>query len=202
MDILERCEDYQKEKILNIIEMSQQTYPDATLFFGDSLMNRFDAKKYFPAQEVINCGIDGATSQTLYLVLQNVLAMQPKQIIFLIGTNDLDDEHDFDLLDITFALYNQILLMNQKLPECKIGIISPLPIDERMKTRSRSNNALMRLGAEFKNLENELEHVTYIDLFEKFVEDGQLKREYTSDGLHLNELGYEVFAKELKQYLI
>ena len=43
---------------------------------------------------------------------------------------------------------------------------------------------------------------TYINMYDKLLDDdGNFSEEYTDDGLHPNENGYEIITKELKKYL-
>ena len=204
MDILERCAPYQADKIKTILEVCQSNHSEATLLVGDSLFNRYPMDLLKGIGEILNFGIDGATTQTLFLILQDIIKSNPRHIVLLVGTNDFNDEHEFDLLDVTFALFNFILRINTELPQCKVSVISPLPIDEkRQKTRARSNRLLKNLGNEYKNFENELSRVTYIDVFDSFLDDQQqLKEEYTTDGLHLSEKGYFYLNQLIKNHLI
>lgn len=199
-----RCEVYQIEKINQILTWGQSTHSDAIVLLGDSILNRFESKLLDTSREIINCGIDGATSQTLFLVLNAVINMKPHQILFMVGTNDLDDEHEFDCLDITFALFNMITSIHQQLPSVKIGVVTPLPIDEsRQKTRARNNRTLKMLGDEMKALKQDLDYVEVIDVFSLFLdEEGSMKKTYTTDGLHLSEEGYQCLAEKLSEYVL
>lgn len=203
-ELQDRCEAYQVDKIMQIQAWGEQAHEGSFVLLGDSLINRFDEHLLDINKEVINCGIDGATSQTLYLVLDSVIRMKPDKIIFLIGTNDLDDAHEFDCLDITFALYNMISSISRQLPAVKIGIMTPLPIDEsRQKTRARNNRTLKMLGNEMMALKDELDHVEVLDLFALFSDaQGSLIDEMTTDGLHLNARGYERLANRLNEWLV
>lgn len=198
-----RCEEYQIEKIKQILEWGQSTHAGAVVLLGDSIMNRFESKLLNTDKEIINCGIDGATSQTLFLVLNSIINMKPDQILFMVGTNDLDDAHEFDCLDITFALFNMITSIHHQLPSVKIGVVTPLPIDEiRQQKRARNNRTLKMLGDEMKALKEDLDYVDIIDLFALFLdEQGSMKACYTTDGLHLSEAGYQIFAEKLSEYV-
>lgn len=199
-----RCEVYQIEKIKQILTWGENAHSDAIVLLGDSILNRFESKLLDTSREIINCGIDGATSQTLFLVLNAVINMKPNQILFMVGTNDLNDEHEFDCLDITFALFNMITSIHQQLPSVKIGVVTPLPIDEsRQKTRARNNRTLKMLGDEMKALKQDLDYVEVIDVFSMFLdEQGSMKKTYTTDGLHLSEEGYQCLAEKLSEYVL
>lgn len=194
-----RCEAYQVEKIRQIQAWSEEDHEGCLVLFGDSLLNRFDVQGLHCEKPILNCGIDGATSQTLYLVLDEVIQLKPAQILFLVGTNDLDDAHEFDCLDITFALFNMVSSIYQQLPNTKVTLLTPLPIDEcRQRTRSRNNRTLKMLGNEIKALKDDLP-IEVIDMYTPFLDDSNsLNHELTCDGLHLNDKGYALFADLLK----
>lgn len=202
-ELTNRCEAYQIEKIKQILTWGESAHQGAVVLLGDSLINRFESKFLKINKEIINCGIDGATSQTLFLVLNSIINMKPDQILFMVGTNDLDDEHEFDCLDITFALFNMITSIHQQLPLVKIGIVTPLPIDEsRQKTRARNNRTLKMLGDEMKALREDLNYVNVIDLFSEFQDaQGSMNEVYTTDGLHLSEEGYQLLAEKLTEFI-
>ncbi len=202
MDLTGRCEPYQQAKIETILQ-SEHARPSCCLLIGDSLISGFDEKRYLSDYDVLNWGIEGATTQTLYLILPAVLRLCPKQIVLLIGTNDLDDAHEFDILDSTFTLFNLISSINRQLPDTKILLISPLPIREALqRTRARCNRTLRQLGEEQCKISEELKNVTYLALHEQFCDDQQeLAEPYTSDGLHLNEEGYRVLGNVLLETL-
>ena len=45
-------------------------------------------------------------------------------------------------------------------------------------------------------------NIEYINLYDELVDkDGNLNIDYTKDGLHMSEEGYEVITKKLKKYL-
>ena len=209
MDIFEKLYDYQVERIKQIIQEASNVQPQKCVFFGDSLIQEFDLQKYFPNQHVYNCGINGATSSQLLLLHDEAIGKyHPKQVVLLIGTNDLghsddstlmDGHHQFDMLDIVYNVFQLIEIMNLKYNIEHVYILSPLPIEESKKKTSNRNNArLQLLGKEFSKFVNEFNNVSYIDVFDAFLKDGQLNEEYSKDGLHINEKGYAVLADKIK----
>ena len=46
------------------------------------------------------------------------------------------------------------------------------------------------------------DNCTYIDMYDLLTDDdGNFSKDYTDDGLHPNDDGYEVITKELKKYI-
>ena len=212
MDIFKKLYDYQINRVKQIIDDAVKAQPHGTVFFGDSLIQSFDLTTYFPHLPFYNCGVNGATSQQLLLLHDDAIGKyRPKQVVLLIGTNDLghkdesrlmDGHHQFDMLDIVYNMFQLIEIMNLKYTIEHIYIISPLPIGEnKKKTDIRNNTRLRLLGKEFSNFANEFENVSYIDVFDDFLREGQLKAEVSIDGLHINEVGYKLLADKLQVLL-
>jgi len=60
------------------------------VFFGDSITDIWPLAEYFPGKPYINRGISGqTTAQMLVRFRQDVIALQPKAVVILAGTNDI-----------------------------------------------------------------------------------------------------------------
>ena len=47
----------------------------------------------------------------------------------------------------------------------------------------------------------DIDYVKYINLYDKLASDNKLNEEYSDDGLHLNDKGYEVVTSILNEYI-
>ena len=66
---------------------------------------------------------------------------------------------------------------------------------EHWPEMSRANNLI-------KNLAEKKANVTYVDMASVLLDsDGQPKDVFIADGLHLNELGYELWVQSISPYL-
>src|SRR5690606_30135516 len=67
---------------------------NALVFLGDSITQGWsDIGSHFPGVKVANRGISGDTTRGVLIRLQeDVLALNPKGLVLLIGTNDLDEK--------------------------------------------------------------------------------------------------------------
>lgn len=202
MDIFEKLADYQQEPVKQIMRRSHDAKPGGIVFFGDSLIQGFDIKKYFSGN-IYNCGCNGATTDLLlHLQPYAIRDYNPSKVIILIGTNDLSDTWQFDKLESAFNVFKLIDIMRRNNPAIEVVVISPLPIIEsKKKTTCRSNTQLRILKEEYKNNVLEFDNTTFVDVFDEFMKDGQLQESYTEDGLHLNEAGYDLLASLLKKYV-
>lgn len=204
MDILDKLKDYQVEPVKKIMRNARESKPGGIVFFGDSMIQGFDIKKYFAKDNLYNCGCNGATTDTLlHLQPFGVADYKPNKVIVMIGTNDLSDEWQFDKLEVAFNVYKLINIMRNNNPAVDVVVISPLPIIEEMQKGLCKNNAQLKLlGKEIKANVEEFPGTVYVDMYPHFLDENhQLKQDYTTDGLHLNDAGYALFADLIKQYI-
>ncbi|MDD3049030.1 MAG: GDSL-type esterase/lipase family protein [Bacilli bacterium] len=204
MDIFDKLKEYQVEPVKKIMRNARTAKPNGIVFFGDSIIQGFDIKKYFSKENLYNCGCNGATSDTLlHLQPFAVNDYKPSKVILMVGTNDLSDEWQFDKLEIAFNIYKLINIMRNYNPAVDVVVISPLPIIENeQKGICKDNVQLKLLGNEIKANVEEFVGTVYVDMYSHFLDDNkQLKQDFTSDGLHLNEAGYDLFANLIKEYI-
>ena len=66
----------------------------------------------------------------------------------------------------------------------------------------RKNEKIISINKTLKKFADKTENVTYINMYDKLIdEDGNMKLEYTREGLHLSDDGYKVVTKELSKYI-
>ena len=66
----------------------------------------------------------------------------------------------------------------------------------------RTNANILQLNEELRKLAQKYGD-TYIDLVPVFQDEaGRLPQELTSDGLHLNERGYELWRQQLEPFVV
>ena len=65
----------------------------------------------------------------------------------------------------------------------------------------RTNKEILEVNRQLKNYCIE-KNIVYIDMYQELIdEDGNLKLDYTKDGLHLTNEGYAVVTKKRLQYM-
>ena len=149
-----------------------------------------------------NRGISGDTTDRLLERLEeNVLCIKPKNLVLLIGTNDIGRG-----LPLEMTLCNVESIINNSKKACPgINFIfqAVYPINENMRDRheKRNNNKIKELNREYRNLCKKYGCI-WLDLTDKLSDDdGMLKREFTYDGLHVNAGAYEIIAESIIKYL-
>ncbi|MFD2879636.1 GDSL-type esterase/lipase family protein [Paenibacillus rhizoplanae] len=161
---------------------------------------------------IYNRGIAGYVTRELLEALEVcVLALAPSRLFINIGTNDIssaDGEYELGKL---LANYNEILTrIRERLPECKVYVMAYYPVnakadfpgmDEEMRAnyfRTRTNAALLEANRAVEELA--LGHgYEFINVNEGLTDaEGNLKEEYTMDGVHMYGNGYAVVLDNLK----
>jgi len=176
------------------------------VFMGDSITDmwvqpRFGA--FFPGKPYIGRGIGGQTTPQMVLRFRaDVIALQPKVVVILAGTNDLSantgpitlEETEGNLASMAeLARAHGIrVVLSSVMPVSNYGHDRDgNPVDMRQK---RPPEKILELNAWIKKYAAEQGHM-YLDYFSAMVdEQGLLKNELSEDGLHPNAAGYAVMA--------
>lgn len=173
------------------------------LFLGDSITEMYDLEKYFPDDPVVNSGVGGnTTDDILEDMQQRVYQYNPSKVFLLIGTNDLQDGKTPD--EIFENIKRIVEGIQENRPEAKIYLESIYPVNrnfENSGAQDRHNEDIKEINKKIEEYCME-EDLTYIDLYSVLEdENGDLRAEYTNEGLHLSEEGYDIVTETLKKYL-
>ncbi len=173
------------------------------LFLGDSITDFYDLEKYFPDDPVVNSGVGGnTTDDILEDMQQRVYQYNPSKVFLLIGTNDLQDGKTPD--EIFENIKRIVEGIQENRPEAKIYLESIYPVNrnfENSGAQDRHNEDIKEINKKIEEYCME-EDLTYIDLYSVLEdENGDLRAEYTNEGLHLSEEGYDIVTETLKKYL-
>lgn len=170
------------------------------VFLGNSITEVGEWSEVLPGKPVVNRGISGDNSYGVYARLDQVLAIQPTKVFLLIGVNDVKRGTSIDAI---VNNYDRIAAkIKARAPRTKLYFQSILPVTEPIL----ANIYVKITNAKIKALNERMKVIAaryncpYIDLH-PFFEDanGQLKRELTTDGLHLKPAAYILWANYLKQ---
>jgi lysophospholipase L1-like esterase len=177
------------------------------VFMGDSITDmwvqpRFGA--FFPGKPYIGRGIGGQTTPQMLLRFRaDVIALQPKVVVILAGTNDIAGNTGPIMLEETegnlasmaeLARANGIrVVLSSVMPVSNYGHDRDgNPLDMRIK---RPPEKILELNAWIKKYAAENGHV-YLDYFSAMVDELELlKKELSEDGLHPNAAGYAAMAQ-------
>jgi lysophospholipase L1-like esterase len=172
------------------------------VFLGDSMTDEGEWSKLFPNEHVVNRGIGGDTTHGVLERLNQIIDLNPPKIFLMIGTNDLCYNRS---INSALDNYDQILAtLHHQLPNTKIYIESVLPFNDKIfpSVYLRTNTNIEKLDIGIKKLAEKY-HDPYIDMVDKFSdEDGRLPASDTTDGLHLNQKGYNIWQQQLDSYVL
>ena len=92
-------------------------------------------------------------------------------------------------------------------PLTEIKLLSILPVNEGEEYKQtvyiRTNAKIQEWNQAFQELASTYMQVEFVTAFDSLTDQaGQLKKDYTTDGLHLSVAGYQVLTKALKDYLV
>lgn len=181
------------------------------VFLGDSITDAWSNPKYggfFPGKPYVNRGISGQTTpQMLVRFRPDVIALQPRAVVILAGTNDISgNTGPMTIGAIEDNLASITELANQH--GINVVLASVLPVSDYghngkgepiTQTTRRSPAEILELNAWTKRYAADNGH-TYLDYFPKMVdENGMLKKELSEDGLHPNAQGYAIMAPLAEQ---
>lgn len=195
--IEENKNDYEEQ-----IETLKDDYTNY-LFLGDSITYFYDLDKYYEGLPVINSGIGGNTTEDVLDDMNSrVYKYNPTKVFLLIGTNDLI--HDKSVDDIVSNIEEIINKIKDNRPQAEIYVESVYPVNDNLDEDMvdvRENDDIMEINDKIKKYCDD-NNYTYIDMYNKLLDDdGNFSEEYTDDGLHPNDRGYEVITEEIKKYL-
>lgn len=175
-----------------------------TVLAGDSITELFNWYELFydwskmSGQAVYNRGICGDfTNRLLERFEKNVLNIEPKNVVLLIGTNDIGRGLT---LESSVRNVEEILkAIRKKCPEANIVFQAVYPINKpmRFKAEKRSNEKIDLMNKEYIKLSEKYD-CRWLDITKELSQaDGNLNEDYTYDGLHLNAKGYEIVAENI-----
>ncbi|MBN1901627.1 hypothetical protein JW926_09925 [Candidatus Sumerlaeota bacterium] len=174
------------------------------ILLGDSLTEGFDVKKYFPERRVLNRGIVAdhvglGERGVLKRLDSSVFDCNPSHVFLLIGVNDLGDDNSPEAIDKIAAGYREICnAILEKAPGVKLCLQSCLPTGKKYV---RLNDSIIELNKRIRKISEEL-NLPYIDLHSLLKDGkGELKEEYSPEGLHLKPAAYQEWKKALVPYL-
>ena len=179
---------------------NQYVVKGGSVFVGDSITQDFNVYEYFPGHNVYNRGIGGDTSEGVLTRLnESIFDLAPNQVFLQIGTNDFCRLQDG--INGTFERIKSIVSkIKEYNPSIKIYLISVYPVNpmvDRKTVGKRNNEQINALNQMLQTIQG----VIYLDLYSKLEKDGVLNRDYTIEGLHLNQKGYSILKETFEPYL-
>lgn len=188
------------------------------IFMGDSITDWWvkpESGGFFPGKPYIDRGISGQTTQQMLVRFRpDVIALKPKAVVILAGTNDLAVGNDLAVkaggTDILRAIKDNLTSMAElaRANGIRIVLASLLPVHDYGKDKEGKSiiQSLRRRPNQIKALNDWMRTyatengLTFLDYHAAMVDEkGFLRGELSNDGLHPNEKGYAVMSPLAEQ---
>jgi acyl-CoA thioesterase I len=174
------------------------------VFMGDSITDAWQQPRFggfFPGKPYVDRGISGQTTpQMLIRFKPDVVALKPKAVVILAGTNDIaantGPETDEEI-EQNLASMSEIAHANG----IKVVFASITPVSEYHVAERGTPQTTLRPMARIKTINEWLKSYAasrgdvYLDYFSGMTDDkGLLRAELSGDDLHPNAAGYAIMG--------
>lgn len=191
------------DKVERYRRLNKFVRPGQVLFVGSSLMEQFPVNELLMDLQlpytVYNRGIGGFTTTELMEVLDVcVYDLKPAHIFINIGTNDLNGP-EYSLAALIERYEAILTAIKAHLPETKLYLLAYYPMSEKVAAENPfmagileyRNNARVREANEGVRALAEKMGAQFIDCNAGITdEEGNMKPEYTIEGMHMYGDGY------------
>jgi lysophospholipase L1-like esterase len=175
------------------------------VFMGDSITDVWQNPKFggfFPGKPYVDRGISGQTTpQMLIRFRPDVIALHPKAVVILAGTNDIAGNTGPMTLE---TIEDNLMAMADlaKANSIKVVFASVLPIsDYNQRDGKMIVRSMQRPPEKIKALNEWMKtyaannKLTYLDYYSALVDEkGFLREDLADDGLHPNTKGYAIMT--------
>ena len=170
---------------------------DRVVFLGDEITEYWGRgnAQFFPGKSYLNRGIKGQTTpQMLVRLRQDVIALKPKAVVILAGTNDLASVTG----PITQGMMAENIMSIVELAKAngiRVVLASLTPICDcyTKQTVLRPPGKIIGINGWLKDYAAASDSV-YLDYYSALADGRNMKKELTNDGLLPNDAGYAVMT--------
>lgn len=184
------------------IKIKYDTLWDASkpvvVFTGSSSIRLWsDLEERFPKHQILNTGFGGSQSYDLLVFLDElVLDYNPHKVFIYEGDNDISDRirPKYVLRNIQHIVER----IKQENSSTEIVLISVKPSIARWKLRGKYR----RLNRKLKRFSDSEPNIAFVNVWDVMLDGRKLDESlFIDDGLHMNEMGYDIWYEALKQLL-
>lgn len=203
------------EKIERFKQLNPYTKKGQILFSGSSLTEQFPINEMLQSLDtryiIYNRGIGGDTTNNLLEDIQHcIFDLAPSKIFINIGSNDISnpDYNENVLINNYESILTQI---KERLPNTKVYLLSYYPVNpykdsyipleyKSIMFATRTNDAIKSANKRVAMLADHFDY-TYIDATSPLLDpQGNLREEYTLEGVHLWPIAYQKVLEILIPY--
>lgn len=199
--------DAAKHYAERIAAFEQETVrPGGIVLLGSSHFEWFPTDRLLPGYYIVNRGIAsdrlGLTERgILHRLAVSAFDLAPRCVVFEGGANDLGElwRYGEPAFDAIVKCYERVVAaLRAGLPGVPLLIVNGLPARGRFAGLNRFvqqfNPHVARIAAR--------QDIPLLDFYRDTVDPaGELRADFTEDGLHLNDAGYAIWAERLRPHL-
>ena len=177
------------------------------IFVGDSIVHAWETdgelawNHYFANHTVLNLGFAGDRTEHLLWRLENgeIDKLKTDYVVVLIGTNNAGHRHDTPQ-DIAIGINAILACIRRKLPACTIILTAIFPRSRNQHKRMRKTvDATNVIIQEYANTNS----IVWFDINHHFLDQQAILHESVMpDLLHPNAAQYELWAREIRSFLV
>ncbi len=173
---------------------------DLIIFTGSSSIRMWkNISDYFPGKNIINTGFGGSQMSDLsYYTEQTVSRYKPSQVFIYEGDNDLAaGKTPGQIIKDTREVIGKIRKASS--PSCGIVIIAAKPSPSRWNIKQE----YLKLNGMYKELASEYWNLAFADIWDPLLDEKgvPISGIFTSDSLHMNSMGYDIWAEVLRKLI-
>jgi lysophospholipase L1-like esterase len=178
---------------------SAVTKKNLILFTGSSSVRMWKTLPTdFPKHNILNRGFGGSVmTDLIYYMDTLVFSYQPVKVFIYEGDNDIGGGQTPD--DVLADAIRLTRMIKDKLPNTEVLFISPKP--SLLRWNLKANYELY--NGKLKSWCNTQKGVSFIDVWTPMLDKaGNVRNDlFIEDGLHMNSVGYAIWAKVVRKYL-
>jgi lysophospholipase L1-like esterase len=184
------------------------TGPNDIIFLGDSILNFGEWHEFLKCERVKNRAISGDDTHTILDRLNQLLVGKPRHVVLLCGINNFQKRIPYAQTTSEYTKIVDTILSQSR--QTEVWLLPVLPVNtwlykQWIVSDHPGINMPKRLEVETLNsfiktlavVNKPLVH--YVDTRELLDNMGELRTDFTLDGLHLNGRGLKEIAARLQQ---
>lgn len=198
------------EKLERFRRLNKFVRKGQIVFAGSSLMEQFPVSELLMDLgihlTIYNRGVGGFTTAELAEALEPcIIDLAPKYLFINIGTNDLNGP-DYTLSGLIERYEGILRMIRERLPETKMYLLAYYPVNGEVGSQRpfmgqvfqyRTNTRIQEANQAVEQLAQRMDAV-YLDLNDSITdESGNMKAEYTVEGIHMYADGYMEILRHL-----
>lgn len=181
--------------------LKKMNYYADIVFFGNSITRGSNFNEYFPDKKICNLGYagDNLSGMIQRVEMGQLQAVTPEKIFIMGGINGLEGQSTEQFEQVYRHLIESI---HDSLPGSTLYLESILPTNHHFDNGAlyADNGKIAACNTIIKDIADSI-GATYIDLFSIYEADGELKAEYTIDGVHIRTEHYDKWADAIAPFI-